>query len=144
MKHIGKIAIIGALFAGVSFAASAEYTINGKQCYFVPNSGEYAHKGINCYTGNPVAIEGNSGNNIGTSPLDRRAASMSAKDRRAERHQKAWDSFVRNKHKAVRSGVLALKALRDRDWSSYRQHKSDAKLYGKRAAARYNLWKRTR
>lgn len=144
MKIYRKIAIIGALFAGVSFAANAETTINGQKCYLLPNTGNYVTDGqIDCYTGQHVSVAGNSGNNIGTSPADRRATAMSPEDRRAERHEKAWKGFVRNKHKAVRSGVLALKALRDRDRSAYRQHKADAALYAKRAAARYTLWKRT-
>lgn len=144
MKHIGKIAIIGALFAGVSFAASAETVINGQKCYLVPNTGNYVtHGQIDCYTGQHVSVAGNAGNNIGTSPLDRRPA-LSTKEKRAERHAKAWDGFVRNKDKAVESKALALKALINRDRAAYRQHKADAELYGKRAVARFSLWRRTR
>lgn len=146
MKRIGKIAMAGLLLGATSFgAAEAKSIINGQKCYLVPNTGNYVtHGQIDCYTGQHVSVAGNAGNNIGTSPLDRRAAAMSAKDRRAEKHAKAWDGFIRNKHKAVESGVLALKALRDRDRAAFRQHTADAKLYGKRAAARYNLWNRTR
>ena len=132
-----------AMFA-IGSAANAQSIINGKTCYLVPNTSQYVeYPGqTDCYTGEHVSVEGNSGNNIGTSPQARKAP-LTHKQKRSRRHDRAWDRFKNNKHNAVHSGILAYKALRNRDWAAYRSHKADARGFLQVAAKAYKTWQRT-
>lgn len=125
MKHIGKIAIIGALFAGVSFGASAESIINGQKCYLLPNTGNYVtHGQIDCYTGQHVSVAGNAGNNIGTAP-DKRAPRTVTERLKRNIHRQA--GIAHDEAHAARD------ALRARDWPAFREHTRAAVAATKKA-----------